>query len=67
MLEVQIKKTYGAFSLQAEFQAGQEIVGIIGPSGCGKSLTLRSMPALKRRRLAAWSSMANRCLMRRGG
>ena len=47
MLEVSIKKKFGAFNLESSFQAGNEILGILGPSGSGKSLTLRCIAGLQ--------------------
>ena len=39
-LYVDIRKDLGGFVLQAEFEAGDGVTGILGASGCGKSMTL---------------------------
>ena len=41
MLEVNIEKRAGDFSLRAAFRCEREILGILGASGCGKSMTLK--------------------------
>lgn len=38
---VDIKKRFGDFVLQAKFEAGNTVTGILGASGCGKSMTLK--------------------------
>ena len=40
-LYVKIKKDFGSFLLDTEFEADTEVMGILGESGCGKSMTLR--------------------------
>ena len=40
-LYVKIKKDFGSFLLDTEFEAQEEVLGILGESGCGKSITLR--------------------------
>ena len=40
-LYVKIKKDFGSFFLDTEFEAEKEVLGILGESGCGKSMTLR--------------------------
>lgn len=40
-LYVKIKKDFGSFLLDTEFEAQEEVFGILGESGCGKSITLR--------------------------
>ena len=40
-LYVKIKKEFGSFLLDTEFEADKEVMGILGESGCGKSMTLR--------------------------
>ena len=47
MLDIKINKTLGDFKLQAEFQAGNEILGVLGPSGSGKSITLRAIAGIE--------------------
>ncbi|MDR3255619.1 MAG: ATP-binding cassette domain-containing protein [Synergistaceae bacterium] len=38
---VRIKKALGDFTLDAEFEAENEIMALLGASGCGKSMTLK--------------------------
>jgi molybdate transport system ATP-binding protein len=45
---VKIKKNYGDFVLDAEFEAENEAMALLGASGCGKSLTLRSIAGIVR-------------------
>ena len=40
-LYVKIKKDFGSFLLDTEFEAQEEVFGILGESGSGKSITLR--------------------------
>ena len=40
-LYVKIKKDFGGFVLDSEFEADAKVLGILGESGCGKSMTLR--------------------------
>ena len=47
MLDVKFYKTLGDFKLHAEFQAGNEILGVLGPSGSGKSVTLRAIAGIE--------------------
>lgn len=47
-VEVKIKKSYGEFQLDVEFQSGSRRLGILGASGCGKSLTLKSIAGIER-------------------
>lgn len=46
-LEVRIKKQFPAFTLDVEFEAGNETIGFLGASGCGKSLTLRCIAGIE--------------------
>ncbi len=46
-LEVDIRKSFGAFTLDVAFAAGDETVGFLGASGCGKSLTLRCIAGIE--------------------
>ena len=46
-LEVSIKKTFGSYSLDVSFSAGDEVFGLLGASGCGKSLTMRSIAGIE--------------------
>jgi molybdate transport system ATP-binding protein len=40
-LSVRIKKNFGSFSLDVEFEAPDGVMGLLGASGCGKSMTLK--------------------------
>lgn len=40
-LLIDIKKAFGDFSLDVQFEADNEVVALLGASGCGKSLTLK--------------------------
>ncbi|MDR0889499.1 MAG: ATP-binding cassette domain-containing protein [Oscillospiraceae bacterium] len=40
-ISVDIRKDFGAFKLNVQFEAGNEVLGILGASGCGKSMTLK--------------------------
>ena len=48
MIEVRhLRRTFGAFALQADLRAGQgDYMVILGPSGCGKSLLLGTIAGL---------------------
>ena len=46
-LEVDIKKTFGSYSLDVSFKAEDEVFGLLGASGCGKSLTMRSIAGIE--------------------
>jgi molybdate transport system ATP-binding protein len=46
MLEVDIEKQVGDFSLRVAFQVGQEILVLFGPSGAGKSMILNCIAGL---------------------
>jgi len=47
MLDVNLYKSLGDFQLHAQFQAGNEILGVLGPSGSGKSVTLRTIAGVE--------------------
>ena len=46
-LEVDIRKTFGSYTLDVSFSAGNEVFGLLGASGCGKSLTMRSIAGIE--------------------
>ncbi len=46
-LEVDIKKSFASFTLDAAFAAGDETLGFLGASGCGKSLTMRCIAGIE--------------------
>ena len=46
-LEVDIRKTFGTYSLDVSFKAENEVFGLLGASGCGKSLTMRSIAGIE--------------------
>ncbi|MGM8211325.1 ATP-binding cassette domain-containing protein [Virgibacillus sp. W0430] len=46
MLTVQIKKKMAHFTLDVQFQMGEEIVALFGPSGSGKTTILNSIAGL---------------------
>jgi len=48
MLEVNIKKAIGSFSLDVNFSVDREILSILGPSGSGKTMTLLCIAGLMR-------------------
>jgi molybdate transport system ATP-binding protein len=47
-LQVDIRKTFGEFTLEVAFAAGSETLGFLGASGCGKSLTMRCIAGLEK-------------------
>lgn len=44
---VEIEKKLGAFNLNVNFSAGDEVVALLGASGCGKSMTLRCIAGIE--------------------
>lgn len=40
-LLIDIKKSFGSFSLDVQFEANNEVMALLGASGCGKSMTLK--------------------------
>lgn len=46
-LSVSIKKSFPAFTLDVDIEAGNEIIGWLGESGCGKSLTMRCIAGIE--------------------
>ena len=46
-LHVAIKKSFGDYTLDVAFEAGNETLGFLGASGCGKSLTLRCIAGIE--------------------
>ncbi len=48
MIELNVRKRYAGFLLDAAWTAGDEVVALFGPSGAGKSLTLNCLAGLVR-------------------
>lgn len=46
-LQVDIRKTFGSFTLDVQLEAGDEVFGLLGASGCGKTLTMRSIAGIE--------------------
>ena len=46
-LLVDIRKDFGAFRLDVNFEVGSETFGLLGASGCGKSLTMRCIAGIE--------------------
>ena len=46
-LSVSIKKSFPAFTLDVDIEAGNEPIGWLGESGCGKSLTMRCIAGIE--------------------
>lgn len=46
-LSVSIKKSFPAFTLNVDIEAGNETIGWLGESGCGKSLTMRCISGIE--------------------
>ena len=46
MIEVNIKKSLGDFTLDVDFSAGNEVLALLGGSGSGKSMTLRAIAGI---------------------
>lgn len=45
---VDIKKSLGNFSLDVQFEAGNEVMALLGASGCGKSMTLKCIAGVEK-------------------
>lgn len=45
---VDIKKSFGGFSLDVQFEAGNEVMALLGASGCGKSMTLKCIAGVEK-------------------
>ena len=48
MIEAKIKKSFGDFTLDVDFTAGNEVLALLGGSGSGKSMTLRAIAGIIR-------------------
>lgn len=46
-LSVSTKKSFPAFTLDVDIEAGNETIGWLGESGCGKSLTMRCIAGIE--------------------
>jgi len=47
-LLVDIRKSYGHFTLDVAFETDGDILGLLGASGCGKSVTLKCIAGIER-------------------
>lgn len=45
---VDLEKTVGTFSLNVQFEAGNETLALLGASGCGKSMTLKCIAGIEK-------------------
>lgn len=47
-LSIDIRKHFPSFDLEVQFDAGDEVFGLLGASGCGKSLTMRCVAGIEK-------------------
>ena len=47
-LKVDIKKKLGSFTLDVDFEAGNETLALLGASGCGKTMTLKMIAGIEK-------------------
>ena len=47
-LFVDIEKRLGTFTLRAQLEAQDGVLGLLGASGCGKSMTLKCIAGVER-------------------
>ncbi len=47
-LKVDVKKRLGAFTLDVDFEAGNETLALLGASGCGKTMTLKMIAGIEK-------------------